>query len=74
MKILAIDLGKYNSVACLFNITTNQSEFETIATQRWAFEQLLNQTKPDQVVIETSSITGWVHDFCQSLAWIIHEQ
>lgn len=69
MKILAIDLGKYNSVACLFDTTTNQSEFETIATQRWAFEQLLNQTKPDQMVIETSSITGWVHDYCRSLGY-----
>jgi transposase len=69
MKILAIDLGKYNSVACLFDTNTNQSEFETIATQRWALEQLLNQTKPDRIVIETSSITGWVHDFCQSLGY-----
>jgi hypothetical protein len=57
MKILAIDLGKYNSVACLFDTTTNQSNFETFATQRGAFEQLLNQTKPDQIVMETSSIT-----------------
>jgi transposase len=67
MKILAIDLGKYNSVACLFNTATNQKQFETIATQRWAFEQLLNQTKPDQVVIETSSITGWCMTFVK--AW-----
>lgn len=44
MKILAIDLGKFNCVACLFDTATNQSEFETIATQRWAIEQLLNQT------------------------------
>jgi transposase len=43
MKILAIDLGKFNSVACSFDTKTNQSEFETIATQRWALEQLLNQ-------------------------------
>ena len=58
MKILAIDLGKFNSVACSFDTLTNQSEFETIATQRWALEQLLNQTKPEQIVIEASSITG----------------
>ena len=58
MKILAIDLGKYNSVACLFDTANNQSEFETIATQRWALEQLLNQTSPERIVIETSSITG----------------
>ncbi|MBD3885480.1 IS110 family transposase [Phormidium tenue FACHB-886] len=69
MKILAIDLGKYSSVACLFNTTTSQSEFETITTQGWAFERLLGQAKPEQIVIETSSITGWVHDFCQSLGY-----
>ncbi|MCU0568734.1 MAG: IS110 family transposase [Oculatellaceae cyanobacterium Prado106] len=69
MKILAIDLGKYNSVACLFDTATNQNQFETITTQRWALEQLLNQTAPDQIVIETSSITGWVNDFCQSLGY-----
>jgi transposase len=44
MKILAIDLGKFNSVACSFGTQTNQSEVETIATQRWALEQLLNQS------------------------------
>jgi transposase len=32
MKILAIDLGKFNSVACLFDTATNQSEFETLTT------------------------------------------
>jgi transposase len=67
MKILAIDLGKFNSVACLFNSNLNQSEFETITTQRWAFEQLLNKTQPEQVIIETSSISGWVHDLCCGL-------
>ena len=32
MKILAIDLGKFNSVACLFDTTTNQRGFETLST------------------------------------------
>lgn len=69
MKILAIDLGKFNSVACLFDSNLNQSEFETIATQRWAFEQLLSRTQPEQVIIETSSISGWVHDLCCGLGY-----
>jgi transposase len=69
MKILAIDLGKFNSVACLFDSATNQSEFETIATQRWAFEQILDKTRPEQVVIETSSISGWVHDLCSGMGY-----
>lgn len=65
MNILAIDLGKFNSVACLFDTATNHSEFETLATQRWTFEQLLSKNQPDQVLIETSSIRGWVHDLIQ---------
>jgi transposase len=69
MKILAIDLGKFNSVACLFDTATNQSEFETLATQRWTFEQLLSQVQPDQVLIETSSISGWVRDLIQALGF-----
>jgi transposase len=69
MKILAIDLGKFNSVACLLDTVTNQSEFQTIATQRWALEQLLSTTQPDQTLIETSSISGWVHDLIQGLGY-----
>jgi transposase len=69
MKILAIDLGKFNSVACLLDTTRNQGEFETLATQRWALEQLLSKSQPDQVLIETSSISGWVHDLIQGLGY-----
>lgn len=69
MKILAIDLGKYNSVACLFDTSTNATEYETISTYRSTIEQLLDQFKPDQVVIETCSITGWVHDLCELLGY-----
>jgi transposase len=71
MRILAIDLGKFNSVSCLLDTTNHHSEFETIATQRWALEQLLGKTQPNQVVIETSSISGWVHDLIQGLGYKI---
>lgn len=54
MKILVIDLGKFNSVACLFDTTTHQSEFETFATQHLAFEWILTHTQPHQVIIESS--------------------
>jgi hypothetical protein len=43
MKILAIDLGKFNSVDCSCDTPTHPSEIETIATHRWTLEQLLNQ-------------------------------
>jgi transposase len=71
MKILAIDLGKFNSVACLFDTATNHNEFETLTTQRWALEQLLSKTQPDQVLIETSSISGWVHDLIVGLGYTV---
>lgn len=65
MKILAIDLGKYNSVACLFNTATNQSEFETIAMQRGLIEDMLQRSQPQKVAIETCTNSNWVHDICQ---------
>lgn len=69
MKILAIDLGKFNSVACLFDTSTNQSEFETFATQHLTLEWILTKTQPHQVIIETCSISGWVHDLMQGLGY-----
>lgn len=64
MKILAIDLGKFNCVCCLFDTETNQTEFETFKTYRIKFESLLQRLHPELVVMETCSITGWVHDLC----------
>lgn len=64
MKILAIDLGKFKSVSCLFDTETNQSEYKTIAMHRVDLEHLLLQTQPHQVVIETCTNSGWVHDIC----------
>lgn len=69
MKILAIDLGKFKSVSCLLDTENNQTEFQTIPTIRWAFEQLLHTTQPQQVVFETSTVSGWIYDFCQSLGY-----
>jgi hypothetical protein len=69
MKILAIDLGKYNSVACLFTPGKQQPEYETIGTHRYYIEQQLAKTQPELVVMETCSITGWVHNLCQNLGY-----
>lgn len=69
MKILAIDLGKFKSVSCLFNTETNQSAYETIAMQRVYLEDLLHKTQPQKVVIETCTNSGWVHDLCQGLGY-----
>jgi transposase len=64
MKILAIDLGKYKSVACNYVTTTGTARFATVVTDVLELDRLLQRESPDLVVIETCSIAGWVHDLC----------
>src|SRR4029450_2516981 len=64
MKILAIDLGKYKSVACNYVTTTGTARVATVVTHVLELNRLLRQESPDLVVIETCSIAGWVHDLC----------
>ena len=66
MKILGIDLGKYNSIACLFETQTQDRLFFSFKSFASEFSKLLSQSQPDQVVIEACAITGWVHDLCKS--------
>lgn len=71
MKILAIDLGKFKSVACLFNTDTNQSEYETLTMEQNTIKALLERTQPHKVVIETSNNSNWVHDICQEQGFTV---
>ena len=66
MKILGIDLGKYNSAACLFDTQSNDTLFFSFKSFASEFTDLLSQTQPEQVVIEACSISGWVYDLCQA--------
>jgi transposase len=65
-SILAIDLGKYKSVACVldhhgeFRFTTFDSTTEDV-------RKLIGQHQPDVVVIEACLLAGWVHDLCGEL-------
>ena len=52
MKILALDLGKDKSVGCVFVAETGEHSFSTIRTRPSELAQLLEQTRPDRVVIE----------------------
>ena len=58
MKILAIDLGKYKSVACNYVTATGTARFATIVTHVLELDRLLRQESPDLVVIETCSIAN----------------
>ena len=71
MKILALDLGKYKTVACEYEVASGAHEFETIATTPQALHDLLVEREPDRVVIEICSISGWVCDLTRALEFEI---
>ena len=68
MTVLAIDLGKFKSVACRFDPATGEHAFETIATTPAAVHDLLIAASPTVLVIEACSVCGWVHDLAESLS------
>src|SRR5829696_6829814 len=65
--ILAIDLGKYKCVACVYDRVTAAAEFRTLTTSRAEVERLIRGTRPAVVVIEACTPAGWVHDLCGEL-------
>ena len=60
--ILAIDLGKYNSVLCAFAESTGEVEFRTAKTTPAVMRAELTRQPVDRVVIKACSPAGWVHD------------
>jgi hypothetical protein len=59
--ILAIDLGKYKSVPCVYRTGTGPA-FRTLVSTPEALVRLGQQHRPDVVVIEACLLAGWVHD------------
>ncbi len=66
MRILALDLGKNKSVACVFEAETGEHVFQTVPTARPPLFWLLETQRPDRVVIEISPLAGWVGDLVRS--------
>jgi len=52
MIILAIDLGKFNSMCCFFDTRTQQYSFWPAATTRRYLRPLMEQLLADLVVME----------------------
>jgi transposase len=61
--ILAIDLGKYKCVACLYRSADDQ-RFTTFATSRAELTRLMEQHRPRVILIEACLLAGWVRDLC----------
>lgn len=67
MKILAIDLGKFKSVACDFDSETREHVFVGVATRPVVLHDLLVERQPDRLVIEVGSAAGWAKDLGEAL-------
>lgn len=70
MNILAIDLGKFKSVACEYDSTNGEHTFVTVPTRPADFHDLLTigvHHTPERLVIEIGSAAGWVSDMARSL-------
>ena len=65
--ILAIDLGKYKSVACVCNQVRGEFRFTTFETTRAELQRLMGKEQPTVVIIEACLLAGWVHDLCVEL-------
>ena len=67
MKILALDLGKYKTVACAYEGESGAHRFQASFTTPAALQQLVKEVKPDRVVIEVCNIAGWVCDLLRGM-------
>ena len=66
-RILAIDLGKFKSVACIYQEQTGEAEYRTVPTTPSALHDLFVEVAPDRIVIEVCGIAGWITDLARSL-------
>src|SRR5262245_5031939 len=60
--ILAIDLGRYKSVACAYDPATRAAAFRTLDTGRADFDRLFRAHPGALVVVEAGSNAGWAAD------------
>ena len=65
MKILALDLGKFNTMCCFFDTNTRKHSFHNAPTEREYLTTLFQKHKIDLVVMEACGPSGWINDLAQ---------
>jgi transposase len=65
--ILAIDLGRYKSVACLYDPDARSAAFRTLDTGRDDFRRLFARHPGALLVVEACANAGWVADLAASM-------
>jgi len=71
-QILGLDLGKFNSVLCIYDPATHEHHFGSVQTTPQTIHDLLvtHQTEDASatlLVIETCDVAGWVYDIAVAL-------
>src|SRR5512145_2428063 len=71
-RIVALDLGKFNSVSCVYDPATHAHRFVSAATTPRTIHDLLVAQQSDDpaqtlLVIETCDVAGWVYDIATAL-------
>src|SRR5215210_4337201 len=67
MKILALDLSKFKSVGCVYEAESGEHRYRRVNTTPQALRDLLVEVEPDRVVLEVSSVSGWISDLVRAL-------
>lgn len=62
MMILALDLGKFNTMCCFFDTQTRKHSFLLAATSRHYLQTVFQKHQIDLVVMEACGPSGWIHD------------
>src|SRR6476646_10263471 len=60
--ILAMDLGKYKSVACVHDGISGTFRFTSFQTARGEMRRLLTGDRPAVVLIQACLLAGWAYD------------
>src|SRR3954468_6470172 len=69
--ILAVDLGRYKSVACAYRPATRAHAFRTIDTTPEDVGRLLARHPGAVVVVEACANAGWVHDLAAAAGHVV---
>ncbi len=67
MKILALDLGKFNTMCCFFDTKTRKHSFLNATTDRNYLLTIFKKHKIDLVVMEACGPSGWINDLAKGL-------
>ncbi|MFA9478890.1 hypothetical protein ACERK3_11360 [Phycisphaerales bacterium AB-hyl4] len=68
MRILALDLGKTKSVACVYEGTGDEAVYRSVRTGPASLHELVVELEPDRVVFEICPVAGWLADLVGALA------